>query len=239
VRLEHRDGVVEIAEQQRVGDEPRLVADDNRHLAEPVGEALDVLDYLLLGDHSPHDLDQLEHRRRVEEVHADDLRRPTRGHGDLGDRQRRRVGREHRVRLADLVQGSEDLPLELEPLRDGLDHQIDIGEVVQRRGEPHPPDQRGLVLDAELAALDCAVRRVRQVLTTALERVLGWLDAHDLQPLTGEHLGDAGTHRAQTDHAHRVELPAHGRSALIARNGFPPQSPRCETVGTRRPEPTR
>jgi hypothetical protein len=48
--------------------------------------------------------------------------------------------------------------------------------------------------------------------------------AHDLQPFAGEDLGDAGTHRAQPDHAHRVELPAHGRSALIAGNDSRPVS---------------
>ena len=69
------------------------------------------------------------------------------------------------------------------------------------------------------------------MLAATLERVLGGFDTHDLQPLAGEHLGDAGAHRAQADHAHRAELPAHGRSALIAGS----ESPRALLKGRRRP----
>jgi hypothetical protein len=41
-RLEHVRGVVEVAEQQRVGDEPGLVADHDRELAELLRQRLDV-----------------------------------------------------------------------------------------------------------------------------------------------------------------------------------------------------
>ena len=44
--LEHRHGVVEVAEQQRVGDEAGPVADGDVDLAEPLGERLDVGDDL-------------------------------------------------------------------------------------------------------------------------------------------------------------------------------------------------
>ncbi len=87
-RLEHRDGVVEVAEEQGVGDEAGLVADDDRLLAEPLGERLDVLEDLVLGDDGADHLDELQHRRRVEEVHADDALGVARGDGDLGHRQR-------------------------------------------------------------------------------------------------------------------------------------------------------
>ena len=43
----------------------------------------------------------------------------------------------------------------------------------------------------------------------ALERLLGGLDADDLQALAGEHLDDAGTHRAQAHHAHGREVSRH------------------------------
>src|SRR3712207_8655452 len=46
----HRDRVVEVAEQQRVGDEAGLVADGHVDLAQPLGQRLDVLDDRGLGD---------------------------------------------------------------------------------------------------------------------------------------------------------------------------------------------
>ena len=122
--LEHRDGVVEVAEQQRVGDEAGPVADGHVDLAQPLGQRLDVLDDLGLGDDGAHHLDQLHDRRGVEEVHADDLARPAGGDRDLGDRQGRGVGRQDGVRRADPVQLGEDLGLELHALGHGLDDQV-------------------------------------------------------------------------------------------------------------------
>ena len=129
--LVHRDGVVEVAEEQGVGDEAGLVADRHVDLAQPRGQRLDVLDDGRLGDDGAHDLDQLHDRRRVEEVHPDDLARPPGDHRELGDRQARGVGRQDRVRRADLVQLREDLGLELHALGHGLDDQLGA-----RRGPP-------------------------------------------------------------------------------------------------------
>ncbi len=88
--LEHRDGVVEVAEQQRVGDEAGLVAADDGVLAELLDQRGHVLEHLRLGDHRADDLDEVLHRRRVEEVDADDPARVGVGGRDLGDAQRRR-----------------------------------------------------------------------------------------------------------------------------------------------------
>ena len=73
VGLEHPRGLVEVAEEQVVGDEPGAVAEHHRALAERDGQLGDVGDHLRLGDDRAHDLDQLLHRRGVEEVHPDDL----------------------------------------------------------------------------------------------------------------------------------------------------------------------
>ena len=76
--LVHRDRVVEVAEEQRVGDEARLVAAHDGVLAERLHQRGDVLEHVGLGDDGPHDLDEALHRRRVEEVHADDATRGAR-----------------------------------------------------------------------------------------------------------------------------------------------------------------
>ncbi len=63
--------------------------------------------------------------------------------------------------------------------------------------------------------------RMDEVGTAPLEGVLGRLDAHDLQALAGEDLGDAGTHGAETDHTDLGELPGHvGCSAPSGRYVF-------------------
>ena len=147
VGLEHRDGVVQIAEEQRVGDEAGPVVDRDVDLAEPGAERLDVVDDVGRGDDGLDDLDQLHDRRRVEEVHADDLVGPVRGDRDLGDRQRRRVGRQDRLRLADLVQLGEDLLLQVEMLGHGLDDQVDARcSAASPTANVDPAEQRVAVL---------------------------------------------------------------------------------------------
>ena len=102
-RLVGADRTREIGDEQRVRDEARTVADDDRLLAQADGEFADVLDELHVGQQRVDDLDERQHRRRVEEVHADDARRLLRRLRDLGDRQRRRVRREHTVVTNDVV----------------------------------------------------------------------------------------------------------------------------------------
>jgi hypothetical protein len=63
----------------------------------------------------------------------------------------------------------------------------------------------------QLAALDRAVGGVLHVLPAPLEEVVGQLDADHGEALSGEDLGDAGPHRAESDHADRGEFTSHGR----------------------------
>ena len=207
--LVHRDGVVEVAEQQRVGDEAGLVADRDVDLAQPRGQRLDVVDDRRLGDDGAHDLDQLHDRRRVEEVHPDDLARPAGDHRELGDRQARGVGGQDRVRRADLVQLGEDLGLELHALGHGLDDQLGVGEVLQRRAEADPLEDRVPVRRVELAAAHRPVGGLLEVAAAAGQRLVVDLDGGDRQARPGEHLGDAGTHGAQPHDADLVQFPGH------------------------------
>ncbi len=89
------------------------------------------LERRLAGALARHDLDELHHRRRVEEVHADHALGPGHAGGDLGHAQRRRVGGEHAVVAHDLGDAPEQLALELERLRRRLDHDVGVGQ----RGE--------------------------------------------------------------------------------------------------------
>jgi hypothetical protein len=137
--------VVEVAEQQRVGDEAGLVADDDRLLVQALGEGLDVLEDVVVGDDGADDLDELHHGRGVEEVHADDTRLGClRGDRELGDRQRRGVRREDRVIGDDGVDRREELLLQRQLLGDGLDDELAVGQVLQvgRVGDPALADSR-------------------------------------------------------------------------------------------------
>ena len=136
--LVHPRGVVEVAEEQRVGDEARAVADHDGHLVQRGGERLQVVDDVRLGHHRAHQLDQPLHGRGVEEVHADQPTRASGAHRELGDRERRRVRREDDVGAAHLVQLAEHARLELEVLGNGLDDEIGVGEVGHRRGGGDP-----------------------------------------------------------------------------------------------------
>ena len=72
------------------------------------------------GDH----LEQAHDRRGIEEVHAHHALPVRRGDRYRGDEQRGGVAREHAVRVDDLREQAEQLVLEREALRDGLDDQL-------------------------------------------------------------------------------------------------------------------
>ena len=75
-----------------------------------------------------HDLDELHDGHGVEEMQAREAVGPLRCGGHLGDRQRRRVRAEDRVRPAERVERLVDLALDAEVLDDGLDDEIGGGE---------------------------------------------------------------------------------------------------------------
>jgi hypothetical protein len=110
--LEHGRGVVEVAEQQRVGDEARLVAADHRRLPQRPGELGDVVEHVRLGHDGPDDLDEVLDRCGVEEVQADHPARVRGGGADLGHREGGRVRGEDGVRADDLVEPLEDRALD-------------------------------------------------------------------------------------------------------------------------------
>ena len=215
--LVHRHRVVEVAEQQRVGDEAGAVTRGHVGLADACDQRLDVLDDARLGDDGLHDLDQPHDRGGVEPVHAEHAGRPFRRNGDLGHRQRRRVGGEDGVRVADLVQLGEHRLLEVQSFRDRLDDELDVGEVGQRRRGRDPAEQLVPLGLGQLAARDRTCRGVLEVGAAPRDRRLVNLDAHDVEPGSREHLGDARAHRAEADHADLAELARHCSTLLLVR----------------------
>ncbi len=99
---QHR--LVEVGHQQPVDQEAWAFLDDDRDLAQLLGELLHRVDRVLVGLVSGDDLHQLHDVGRVEKVHPDHLVGPAGCCSHLGDRQSRRVGGQDRLGLANLVQ---------------------------------------------------------------------------------------------------------------------------------------
>ena len=97
-------------------------------------------------------------------------------------------------------------------LGDRLDDELAVGELVEAGGELDPRVQRGLVLLAQLAAADGPAGGVLEHPTALLDRRLVDLDGDDVDAVAGEHLDDAGTHGAETDHSDLAELTSHAAS---------------------------
>ncbi|MPN01417.1 hypothetical protein SDC9_148626 [bioreactor metagenome] len=116
-----------------VDDEARCVLrGDGRvaHVARELGKALAGGGIgLETGDH----LDHLHQRHGVEEVVARKAVRGLERRADGGDRQRRGIGGQHGGARHDDFQLREQLALDVQALDDGLDHQITLRQVVQRR----------------------------------------------------------------------------------------------------------
>src|SRR5665648_280428 len=154
VRLKHLHRVVEVGEEQGVDDGAGAVPAGHRMLADLPAQVLDRGHDVIRGRDCVNDLDELHDRGRVEEVHAHDILRALGHHGALDDRQREGGRGQDRARLADLVEVLEQRLLDLEILHDSLDHQVDLGQVLERRGAVQTPGDRIAVVVAELAPLD-------------------------------------------------------------------------------------
>ena len=118
----------------------------------------------------------------------------------------------------DLVQAPEELPLDIEILRNGLDDKVGRDEVLEIRGEGDARQHLGALDVGELAALHCTLRRAVDRSATAFERVAIGLDGDDAIAVARAHLRDAGTHGAEANHSdspdlHAVSLPSGSEEA--------------------------
>ena len=89
------------------------------------------LEGLVAGVRGANHLDERQHGCGIEAVHPDDALRGLRRLGDLRDRERRRIRGEDGRRRDDPVQLGEELPLDVEVLEGGFDHEPARGELGQ------------------------------------------------------------------------------------------------------------
>ncbi|CAM5335848.1 hypothetical protein SMICM304S_12042 [Streptomyces microflavus] len=163
VRLVHRGGLVQIAEEQPVRDEPGPVTDRDGLLAQLPGQPGDGLDGGRRGQHRGNHLDQLHRGRRVEEVQAEDALGVLRLGREPGHGQGVRPGGEDRGGRDDGVQLPEDLLLDLVRLRHDLDDQLRIGGGLDGVVRTEPGERVGPLLLGDPPAPDGPVEASREV----------------------------------------------------------------------------
>ncbi|AUX37149.1 uncharacterized protein SOCE836_093710 [Sorangium cellulosum] len=166
----------------------------------------------LLGLEPPHHLEQLHHRRRVEEVKADRARPRPETAAELRDAQARRVRREQRPRRRRRLRPAEHLHLEVHLLGHRLDHEIGVRRRAReiRRRDEHP-DHLAARLVEHLALLHEAIGRALDVLDRRADA--RGVDVVEARHVAGDRrdLRDPLAHRARAEHEHR----AHPRGGVV------------------------
>ena len=123
--LYQADGLIYHGDQDLVDHETGGLSHFDGLLADLLGQLIDEIEGLLGGVGAADDLHQLHAGHGIEEVHTDDGMLQTVAH--LGDRQRRGVGGEDGLGLAQAVQLIQQLLLGSHVFLDALDDEIRVG----------------------------------------------------------------------------------------------------------------
>ena len=141
-------------------------------------------------------------------MHADDAAGVLGRGRDRGHRQRRRVGREDGRRARDPVQLGEDLPLDLHPLRDHLDGQVDGRSFAEPGCRADPGTDLGLLAGGQFAPAYGLREAGVQDAKAVVQRAGVDLDRDDPDPGPREYLGYPGAHRAEADDRYLANVHA-------------------------------
>ena len=204
--LEQQVRLAHVVGQHPVGDEPETIAHDDADLAQPLGQLQRRRDRLARRVAPPHDLEQLHHVRRAEEVVAEDLRRPAARARERVDVERRAVGRQHAVGTGHAAELREHRLLQLHVLEDRLDDDVGGVESVVGRGRR---DERQRALERRWRHLALGDRRLvvpANRREPALERRSVDLLQQHRDAGVGVGHRDAAAHRAGADHRRPFDL---------------------------------
>ena len=198
--VDHRD-------KDTVNDKAGSLVNGHRGLADLGGQVNDALCGLLTGELALDNLNERHAVGRVEEVATDELSGTAGACGNLGNRERRRVGSEDGLGLADLVKLHEHIFLQLHVLDCSLDNEVSIGEVsiVGRRGDICQDGLHGILGDfAFLHELVVTLgNRSHSLVQALLSAAL-----HDNGHLGGKRLDDTLSHRTCSNNTdfHNLKL---------------------------------
>ncbi len=199
-RLVELGGLDDQGRDEAGGDEAGHVAvDDDAGLAGGLGELPGPGEGFVAGLVAPDQFAELHHRDRREEVRADDPLRPLGDGGDLGDRDGGGVRGEHRVLADQLVEGAEDLVLDVELFEDGLDHDVGVGGAFQVGRGGDPAERRLGVLGGELALGDEPVEGGLDAVRPPRQGGVGDVAQDDVPARLGGDLSDSRTHESGSD----------------------------------------
>ena len=197
-----------------VDDEARAIGTDHGRLAPGRHDRHGPGHDRRVGERRRDDLDEGHDRGRVEEVEADDPIRPGRRLGDLGDRERARVGGQDPRGVGHLVERPEDRPLQREILERRFDDEVGlVGQAVHGR-DVADPVEAGLHPVVGLGRMQAAFHRppcqpVEDPFARGVEGRLVDVVEDDLAAGLECHLADPGPHRPGTDDADdRGQRPA-------------------------------
>ena len=190
----------------RLTRNPGVSAHGTASLPSPAANASAVANASSSTSGGAHDLHQRHQRRRVEEVQPDDAPGPAARGGDRGDRERRGVGREHRVGAAQPVRASrEQRRLGRRLLDDRLDHEVGAGAAasssrrrVSRARAPRRPPRRPARPSRPARArprLDALAAHASSAAASTSRATTRW-------PASRQHLGDARAHRPEPHDAY-------------------------------------
>ena len=199
--VDHRD-------QDAVDDEAGSLVDLDRLLADGNGDLLDLLDSLSGSVAASDDLDELHAVCGVEEVHTDQRTADTLA--DLGDGQRRGVGSEDALGLADLIQLAESGLLDLHILESSLNDEVAVSAQVFLQARGDSSDDSVSLLLSHLALSDQLFIALLDLCQTILGPLL--LDVTQSNRVAldlSKCLCDALAHSASTDNT-----DLHGKSLL-------------------------
>jgi hypothetical protein len=117
----------------------------------------------------------------------------------------------------DVVEGLEDLPLELDVLGDGLDDDVGPRDVLQVQGERDPPEDRLAFVLGHLLVRHGLRRGVLDEPARLIHRLFVDLDADRLDARSREHLDHPAAHGAEADDPDLLDLSSHGRHSAKER----------------------
>ena len=125
------------------------------------------------------ELDEREHRDRVEEVHADDALRMLEVGAHLGDGERRRVRREDALGRDDALELGEDLLLHRHLLEDRFEHEVAAREDVPLGAAGDERAEEARLAFAEPSAAHELGELVRDPRDRVVDLLLGEVAQHD------------------------------------------------------------
>ncbi len=123
-------GFAEISAQHSVADKAVADARQSGYFANFLRQFHHRCQYIVSGFFTTHHFQQFHYIGRTEEMHAEHILRPGCNRGDGIDILVRSIRSQNGARLAHGIQFAEDLNLDLGVFKNGLDHEVNLAQVI-------------------------------------------------------------------------------------------------------------